>query len=577
MAVFGERFVLGFTSPRSPYLIQEYIKVIDENKMDDIPYNKSFQEKFYKFLSEAQVAGEMAGNAKDKALAGRDKLTRMPQALGFFITQKGQNFKVTEAGKLLKDNALFEDVLLHQMLKYQLPSCLHRERNTNKGYFKIKPFLELIRLVNVLEYLTYKEMLIFGMTLTNYNRFEETVNKIRQYRTDRKKIKKQKKSIKKFDYETQLNLFTNLYKDIIDSGNIKTRESKTETAEEYMKKKMSNWNDYTDSIFRILRASGIFVFKKGRSLSISPSRQNEVNYMLTHIKRDIEPVDMSRKDFDEYISNPYIPQLLNDNKTNLISSLKKLDGSGSLDDTIYMLKHNLSKKREESRQLKLAKKQSSLKVRSRQDIDDIIDVFNDITNNNIEPSSMRPTLFEWNVWRAMTMINHGNIRGNFIVDDSGMPISTASGGQSDIVGEYSKFNIGVEVTLSQGKKQYEMESEPVTRHIGEMQIKKPSFGIFIADKLQDSVINHFYTVSHQNSRIYNGIVDIIPMDTKTFIDFFKQAIQKDLHPEELFSIHEFSKLISKQMLLDEKTEVDWHTAVLEKAFKVTSIETNNIK
>lgn len=31
------------------------------------------------------------------------------------------------------------------------------------------------------------------------------------------------------------------------------------------------------------------------------------------------------------------------------------------------------------------------------------------------------------------------------------------------------------------------------------------------------------------------------------------------------------------MLLEEKTGVDWHAAVLEKAFKVTSIGTNNIK
>ncbi|MGH2311146.1 AlwI family type II restriction endonuclease, partial [Enterococcus faecalis] len=90
---------------------------------------------------------------------------------------------------------------------------------------------------------------------------------------------------------------------------------------------------------------------------------------------------------------------------------------------------------------------------------------------------MRPTLFEWNVWRAMSMINHGDIQGNFIVDDSGLPISTASGGQSDIVGDYGDFRIGIEVTLSTGKKQYEMEGEPVSRHIGEMQRQKPSFGL----------------------------------------------------------------------------------------------------
>ncbi|HAP5327189.1 TPA: hypothetical protein IUZ41_003502 [Enterococcus faecalis] len=46
MAKFGERFLLGFTSPRTPQLIQEYIKVIEKNNLDDVPYNKEFQENF---------------------------------------------------------------------------------------------------------------------------------------------------------------------------------------------------------------------------------------------------------------------------------------------------------------------------------------------------------------------------------------------------------------------------------------------------------------------------------------------------------------------------------------------------
>ncbi len=181
---------------------------------------------------------------------------------------------------------------------------------------------------------------------------------------------------------------------------------------------------------------------------------------------------------------------------------------------------------------------------------------------------MRPTFFEWNIWRAMTMINHGKVKGNFTVDDSGMPISTAGGGKSDIIGDYGKFNIGIEVTLSTGQKQFEMEGEPVSRHIGEMQVEKPTFGIFIADSLNETVINHFYTLSHQKSKIYNGTVDIIPMDTRTFIEFFKQATCKNIEPEELYSIHEHSILVSKQMLIEDKTEEDWHNSVIQKVFEI---------
>lgn len=572
MANFGERFLLGFTSPRSPYLISEYIKVIENNNMNGMTYNSTFQEKFYDVLSVAEVAGETAGRAKDKALAGRDKLTRMPQALGFFITQNSKKFQITEAGKLLKDDDLFEDVLLHQMLKYQLPSRLHKESNTNAGYFRIKPFLEIMRLIATLDHLTYKEMLIFGMTLTDYRKFDNTVEAIRKYRVAREKAKKQKKSLRIFDYETQVNLFSELYADIIDSGNISTRESRTETVEKYMKKKMSNWGDYTDSIFRVLQASGVFVFTKGRSLSISPKRKQEVEYILSTVKQDIEPIDISREEFDSYISNPYIPILLNDNLEHLKRNIKEVDGRVKDTDTIYDLKRELNKKRIEARQKKISEQTAKLKSRNQKDITDILEMFEAISNKEIEPASMRPTFYEWNVWRAMTMINHGNIIGNFIVDDSGMPASTAGGGQSDIVGDYEKFKIAVEVTLSSGKKQYDMEGEPVTRHVGELQEKSnnPVFGLFIADSLHDSVVSHFYTTSFLNLKVYNGSVDIIPMDTGTFIEFFKKATKKDVSPDDLLSIHEFSQFYSKKIMMSDKTEVDWHKGVMKKVLEVVS-------
>ncbi|HAP5289151.1 hypothetical protein CKN63_12895 [Carnobacterium divergens] len=570
MAKFGERFLLGFTSPRTPQLIQEYIKVIEKNNLDDVPYNKEFQENFYTVLSKAQVADQVAGQAKDKALAGRDKLTRMPQALGFFITQNGKNFKITEAGHLLKDEDLFEDVLLHQILKFQLPSVLHREKESNLGRFKIKPFLEILRLIYTLEYLTYKELLIFGMTLTDYRNFDKTVMEIKEYRNKRLKAKKEKLSLREFDYSIHLKVFTDLYKDIIEAGNIKTRETETTTSEEYMKKKINNWGDYTDSIFRILRATELVVFTKGRSLSISPARKEEVEYILENVPRDILSDQISRERFDKYITNPYIPQLLNDNKENLINSLVELGSVGDISEDIFKLKKRLHYQRNLKKLEKVNDQTLVLKSRHEEDIKDILEVFQAISNKEIEPASMRPTFFEWNIWRAMTMINHGNVVGNFVVDDSGMPVSTAGGGKSDIVGDYGDFNIGIEVTLSTGKKQYEMESEPVTRHIGEMQVKKTTFGIFIADKLHETVINHFYTVSHQNSKIYNGIVNVIPLNTKTFIKFFEKAARKDIQPHALLSIHEHSLKISKQMLIDDKTEEDWHESVINKIFEIVT-------
>ncbi|HEL1761629.1 TPA: AlwI family type II restriction endonuclease [Streptococcus suis] len=571
MATFGERFLLGFTSPRNPHLISEYVKVIEKHKLDGMDYNIKFQELFYDVLSKEKVAGVETGTAKDKALAGRDKLTRMPQVLGFFITQQNKKFKVTEAGKLLLNDSLFDDVLVHQMLKFQLPSALHKEKDTNKGYFRIKPFLELLRLIDKMEYLTYNEFLTYGMTFTNYKNFDKVVNDINDYRKRRDAAKRNKESLRNFDHQNRVDTFKALYQDIIASGNIKTRESQTNTTDKYVKKKLSNLSDYADSIFRLFQASGLVINSKGRSLQINPKRKDEVDYILENVSREILPVEISRDDFDKYITNPRIPVLLNDSKENILNTLKKLgDTNSNKSKDIYDLKVKLNEMRNKEK-LKLVRNQiKSLKSRRDPDIADIINTFEQISNKEIEPANLRPTYLEWNVWRAMTMINHGNIVGNFIVDDMGNPIATAGGGQSDIIGDYGEFKIGIEVTLSTGMKQYEMEGEPVSRHIGELQKQGPAFGIFIADKLSDTVISHFYISSIANTKVYNGRVDIIPMSTATFVEFFEKAVKKDLKPSDLYQIHEHSLRMSKQFLFEEKTEKDWHKSVISEIFNLVS-------
>ena len=241
-----------------------------------------------------------------------------------------------------------------------------------------------------------------------------------------------------FDYETQLNVFKELYNDIIQLGDFRTRETETKTAEEYMKKKLRNWGDYTDSIFRILRATGVVVFSKGRTLTISSERIDEIKYILKKVDREIVCTDMNRNDFDLYISNPHEPILLNDNKDSLIKTLESIGSFGNNKEDIYVLKHRLNQQRIFSKQKKVDDETLRLKARSKEDIEDILQTFEAISQKEIEPASMRPTFFEWNIWRAMTMINHGKVKGNFTVDDSGMPISTAGGGKSDIIGEIGR-------------------------------------------------------------------------------------------------------------------------------------------
>ena len=76
-----------------------------------------------------------------------------------------------------------------------------------------------------------------------------------------------------------------------------------------MKTKLSNSLDYTDSIFRFLRATGLFVLTKGKSISISNERIKRSTIYLKNVERDIVSPDISIDKYFKYLSNPNIPKL----------------------------------------------------------------------------------------------------------------------------------------------------------------------------------------------------------------------------------------------------------------------------
>lgn len=66
---------------------------------------------------------------------------------------------------------------------------------------------------------------------------------------------------------------------------------------------------------------------------------------------------------------------------------------------------------------------------------EVVDTFNEIIADSLYDV---PLMLEWNTWRAMTMIDGGEITGNFKVDDAGQPMSTAQGNMPDIVCDLSQ-------------------------------------------------------------------------------------------------------------------------------------------
>ena len=100
--------------------------------------------------------------------------------MGFVDLQP--SISLTEAGKALVYGKRPQEIFLRQLLKYQLPSPYHVENGDTSGSFCVRPYLEILRLVRTLEYLTFDEIKIFALQLTDYHNFDTIKNMILAFR-----------------------------------------------------------------------------------------------------------------------------------------------------------------------------------------------------------------------------------------------------------------------------------------------------------------------------------------------------------------------------------------------------------
>lgn len=562
------------------------MKVIIDNNLNNRPYNENLQIRFYNDLVQSHYSKSIGNiNKKNLSFAGRDKLTRMPQALGFLIARTGKNLTITKAGKLLMNHYLFSDVITHQMLKFQLPSPLHTTRKENKGLFNVKPFLEILRLIDTLGYLTYKELILFGMTLTDYHNFNQKISDVRKYRLLRKRVYSNKSiSIKRFDNDYRKKYIANIYFDIIQKKQFHTRETKTSTEDSFLKKKISNLSDYTDAVYRVLKLTGLIKVSMGKTMIINPNRRLEVTYALSNIKRNVLYKNYQqlttikkrnvRKSFDKYISNPTIPALWNDNKKNIIKLLMNHNFKNIGSKNLYQLKELVYKLNVQRRQKILKKEQrhliNELSTNKLKLIKDIVSYYKRISKKDF--GDYGPALFEWNTWRAMSVLDHGYIKANFVPDDSGKPLSPAKGNLPDVFCKYQNFDIATEVTLTRGHTQFDAESESVTRHVGMLHKNskddRQTFGLFIAGKLDYSTIRFFYYNSIPIDKYYGEILNVIPLDLKTFIKVFKNMVIKKLNPRIFYKIHKYSISDAINCIDHRKDASVWYKDLLNRLHQV---------
>ncbi len=510
MARLSNRVLFFTTSPRTPAKMIPEIELLCNNLSGE-KWDPHSQSAFIEALAQSNFF-EGEGSPKDKAFSARDRINRAPKALGFVDLYP--RIKLTDAGEEFVKGRRPQEVFLRQLLKFQLPSPYHVEKDNIKGSFFIKPYLEIIRLIRELSYLTFDEVKIFAVQLTDYRQFEAIKAKIINFRQQKEQHKGE---YKKFVYEVWTKAVEEIYYDTIMSGDTRTRQSKDSSLKKFITTKRSNLRDYADACFRYLRYTGLVsISHKGRSISFFEDKINEVDFILQSVDRTPQFVD-DLAEYKRILFNAKIPLLYGDNKDNLIDTIMRISShtkSNLLKLTIGELKDLRDDIIHERKETILH--DQVIQLKSYALYSEIIDTYNEIISDELYDA---PLMLEWNTWRAMTMLNGGNIKGNFKLDDMGQPLSTALGNMPDIECDYEDFALSVEVTLQSGQRQYEAEGEPVARHYGQLKkrVAKETYCLFIAPTINSATLAHFFTLNKIDISYYGGKAKIIPLELDQFM------------------------------------------------------------
>ncbi len=286
----------------------------------------------------------------------------------------------------------------------------------------------------------------------------------------------------------------------------------------YSSRALNNLEDYYQLNKYYLYLTGIFEFTSDR-ISITET----VNIILQNTKFET----IIDKISTEKVSINLLDDLLED--TEVKQELFAL-GISSVDE-IKTYKYNKNKDRLESLlNSKFTKENITEKIlplfKPRKDKE----IF-----NLVSEYATVPTIFEYIVAIVWYYIDNKNIdfilNAGLSLDSNMLPKSHAVGGSSDFEIKYSDHTLMIEVTLTESTNQRRAEMESVSRHLGNIllnisdeEIRKKTYGIFIATFLNKNVLNDFRLrqLSYwENETDYIKGMNIIPFDTDDLVYILK--------------------------------------------------------
>ena len=517
MAKVKNKALFFTTSPRSPSKMIPEIKLLSE-KFSGRKWDKNSQIEFMELLAQTDFF-EGGGSKKDKAFSARDRITRAPKSLGFINLKP--YIELTAAGREFIFGKRPQEIFLRQLLKFQIPSPYHVPIKTIK--FFVKPYLEIMRLIRDLQGISFDELKIFGMTLTDYRNYDSVLEKIRDFRAMGGRYEEKA-------YNVLNDILKEIYSEEIAAGRTKTRETADASLKKFLQTKRHNVRDYADACFRYLRYTELFaISQRNRSIEVYPDKVKDLDFILETVDRN--PVFIRETEsYKKYLFDSATPRLYSDDRANAIDSLMRISDYTKnqlaamsvvelkdLRDSIVATRRDAKIKAEVE------------EIKSYALYSEIVDTYNEIISDGYYDT---PLMLEYNTWRAMTMLDGGEIKGNFKFDDAGQPLSTAAGNMADIECDYGDFVLAVEVTMQRGSRQYESEGEPVARHFGQIKKRtgKETYCLFIAPIVNKACLAHFFALNKMEIAYYGGRTKIIPLDLEQFMKLVDNSYNYERRP-----------------------------------------------
>ncbi len=553
MARIDSKVIFVTTSPRTPAKMIPEIGLLNAHFAGQ-RWNTETQRAFMELLREENFFNGEGAN--DPAFSARDRINRAPKALGFVILSP--TIQLTPAGEELVNSRRKDEIFLRQLLKFQVPSPFHKP-TANSAEFWVKPYLELFTLIRHFGSLKFDELKMFGLQLVDYREFDTIVEKINQFRIAKAQNEGNYKRFRSEYFDRELR---EIYSADISSGNTRTRETNDASVAKFLNTKASNMRDYADACVRYLRATGLVnISHLGKSISIVPEKIQEVDYFLQHTDREPCFID-NEGQYVAYLGNPQIPTLLTDNRELLVQKIRAEFPQLNIPATATLQElKNIFAEQLENRKEQIITEQVAA-IKDYRLFEDISTTFDQILDNSLYDT---PLMLEWNTWRAMTMLDGGEIKANLKFDDFGNPMSTAQGNMADIVCDYGDFGLTVEVTMQSGQRQYETEGEPVTRHLAKYkrETEKPAYCLFIAPNINDACKAHFYALHKMNIQYYGGTSTIVPLPLSVFIKMVQDSYNANYVPEPRHVQRFFER--SNELANSTDNEVDWYNGITEEA------------